>query len=236
MIVIAIIFIFGLQVMAMKLSSSASVGVLRKRWMSHLNVIIVLLYLILPSVTTVIFNTFQCEMIDDTLCLSAQLTLTCEVKSSSDRRARWEIYAYLMLALYPIAVPALFFSLCFVYRKHISPKVDQRGQKLLTIKEQLKVRADDDKLDPIRFLFEIYKPDSWWFGLFTLYMRLAQTCALVFLGSSQRPFSSIVIAVFVSIVHLIVQRETNPYLTPADNVLGCTNRRSPTRDSLGDEA
>ena len=219
MIVIAIIFIFVLQVIGMKISSSDSVGGVRKRWMSHLNVIIVLLYLILPSVTTVILNTFQCETIDGESSLSAQLTLTCDGRSS-DRRRKWEIYAYLMLTLYPFAVPALCLVLCFVYRKRISPKVDKRGKKLKNIKEQLKARDEDEKLDPIRFLFELYKPDSWWFGIFTLGMRLTQTCALVFLGSSQRPFSSSVAAVVTSIVFMIVQRETNPYLTPADNVLG----------------
>ena len=125
-----IVFVFLVQILYDRARHGAIKDrqTIRRLWASHVNVIMVLLYLILPSVSTIIFNTFVCQQIDGKLHLSSQLTLTCESIGTDGvpgpelhERFRYELYAYGAMAAYPIFVPMLWLWLLFVNRSH-SPR------------------------------------------------------------------------------------------------------------------
>jgi hypothetical protein len=86
-------------------------------------------YLILPMVTTTIFQTFLCTNIDPdhenptepSHYLTADLSISC----SSSEYKDWRIYAILMIFVYPIGIPALYFTLLYFNREEIMQRDDE---------------------------------------------------------------------------------------------------------------
>ena len=64
-----------------------------------LGAILILLELLLPSISTTIFQTFGCVEFDDGFYLQAQLSLACD---NTGRRKTWVAFASLMMLFYPI--------------------------------------------------------------------------------------------------------------------------------------
>jgi hypothetical protein len=85
-------------------------------------------YLILPMVTTTIFQTFLCTNIDPdsenptetSRYLTADLSISCQSNEYRD----WRIYAILMIFVYPIGIPALYFTLLYLNREEIMHRDD----------------------------------------------------------------------------------------------------------------
>ena len=214
---IVLVFLFGIGfvfVAVVQMARKNSTG-LKKAWMHFVNYSLLGLYLLLPSVSTKIFSTFICREIgEDDLFLEEELTLSC--KQTAEGRRFFEFYAFAFIGVYPVGVPTLCFFVLYSFRHKISPRVAGKVDGVYNIRKALEIRKKNEDLEPIKFLFEFYTPPAWWFGIFQLAMRLLETSTLVFIDTEVQ----IVFAVVMQVVYLIVQRETNPYISPEDNVLG----------------
>ena len=72
------------------------------------SLLFLVLFLIYPSTSAAIFATFQCEELSDgTRWLRADLSINCD----STVHAGFSIYAALMILVYPIGTPALYYVL-----------------------------------------------------------------------------------------------------------------------------
>jgi len=98
----------------------------------------VILFLIYPSTSAAIFATFQCEELDDdTSWLRADLSIDCQ---SGTHTYFWG-YAVLMVIVYPIGTPILYYVLL---RRH-KPRIDKlRVNQTLRIQLLEEVRAKRD--------------------------------------------------------------------------------------------
>jgi len=78
---------------------------------------VVILFVAFPGSCVAIFRTFPCLTLDDgTRWLSADLSVDCD----SDAHAAHLLYAFVMLLMYPLGVPALqIYLLRFRYREHL---------------------------------------------------------------------------------------------------------------------
>ena len=76
-----------------------------------------LTYLVLPSVTTTIFQAFICTNIDpnneDNSQYDWYLTADMSISCQSDEYYSWLPYVVVMIIIYPIGIPAIYF--CFLY-------------------------------------------------------------------------------------------------------------------------
>lgn len=96
----------------------------------YLNAWFYLTYLVLPSITTTLFRVFNCTDIDpydehtheDTLYLTADMSISCQ---SSYYRS-WLPYVFVMIAVYPVAIPISYFLVLYRHRHEIQERDDLR--------------------------------------------------------------------------------------------------------------
>ena len=82
------------------------------------NFFLILTFLVLPTTSTKILNTFNCDELDDgRRFLKADLSIDCD----SPEHKVAEIYAFLMISVFPIGIPAMYFIM-LAYRKSASAR------------------------------------------------------------------------------------------------------------------
>ena len=204
----------------------------------HLNFSLLFVYLILPSTSTVIFDTFICRTFDSGRFLEAQMTLTCD--ETNYNRRWWMIYAFVCIAICPVCVPAFCMMMLWKHREEINPP------NVKSIKQALQKRRNLPQLGMIKFLFQMFTPRCYWFGIFLLWFvkapesslsltrsplvyararalallsfprtRILETSVLVFMPLQMQ----LVFASCVALIYVAVLRESSPFLTAEDNLI-----------------
>lgn len=100
--------------------------------MKYLRLFFYLTYLVLPSVTTKIFEIFPCTDVDpdnessgeDNYYLTADMSISC----TSDYYYRGVAFACVMIIVYPVGVPLLYFVLLYTNKDEIVNR-DNKGWK-----------------------------------------------------------------------------------------------------------
>lgn len=118
----------------------------RSQRQSFHTVAIAITYLVLPTITTTIFGLLSCDNFDDgENRLRRDYLISCDDKD----RTFWVVYAYLMIAIFPVGVTGLYFFLLYRKRDCLKKKVEER--------------AEDGGIQGIVFLWDPYKPSFWYF-------------------------------------------------------------------------
>jgi uncharacterized membrane protein len=113
---------------------------------------IAITYMTLPTITTTVFGMFPCDEFDNgSSFLRSDLSIDC----NAEGREAWELYGYLMVAIFPVGVPLLYFVLLFRMRDRL------RGDD----------RMNDERLRGLVFLWEPYKKEYWWWEVFETLRR-----------------------------------------------------------------
>ena len=88
-----------------------------------LNLVFYVTYLVLPSVTTMIFQLFICKNVDpdgeDGDPYDSYLVADVNIACSSEYYRRWLIYGYVMVLIYPIGIPTFYFICLYRNRNDI---------------------------------------------------------------------------------------------------------------------
>ena len=178
-----------------------SIGFLRRSWKGMMaTLILVVLYAVLPSVSTTVFAAFPCDELDTgEKFLIVDYAINCDEGSYS----LFAAYAGLMIIVYPVGVPALFAWLLARKKKHIMQPVAER--------------EEDNELAGIGFLFDNYKPSCWYFEIVVTVLRLLLTGVLGLIepGSATQLCVGMLIS-FGAVVQLCLLL---PYENGRDNAL-----------------
>ena len=168
----------------------------RRLKFQYFNLFLIMSFLILPSVTTTIFQMFPCQNIDpmneDDLpntYLVADYSIDCE----SPRYDLGVAIAVLMVFIYPIGIPALYFYCLHQKREEIMNR--NNLAKMVDGKPNL-----PEGLIVLEFLFRAYRPEFWYFEILETYRRLSLTAILsvIATGSSAQTVCAMSLAmVFV---------------------------------------
>ena len=157
-------------------------------------------FLVVPTVTTTIFEIFPCDKFDDGgSYLHNDYSLSCHSLS----RGAWVAYGVIMLLVYPLGVLVLYSYLLINNRSKINRPVEEREK--------------DEKLMQIMFLFDVYKPSCWWFELFETARRLLVTGVL----SAIDPGSNVQLAsgIVMTVGGILVYGITMPFTAMKDSFL-----------------
>ena len=134
--------------------------------------VLLMSFLLLPILSVKIFNTFSCQEFDTGYgrYLKVDLSIDCD----SPEHQRFQIFAAVMIVIYPIGVPAWYYSLLSKQHDKLDP-----GQKKLTISEggeeeglaealrrRQVIEKSDPKVNRLKFLYKAYEPSCWWFEIF----------------------------------------------------------------------
>ena len=98
------------------------------------------------------------------------------VDCGTAKHAAYQVYAGVMMVVYPVGIPTLYGVLLWRAREPL----------------QEEGREGNEKLHKIAFLWQDYEPELWWFEVFDCVRRLSLTGLLVFVFKGQA--SQIVVA------------------------------------------
>ncbi|CAM9993418.1 unnamed protein product, partial [Choristocarpus tenellus] len=89
----------------------------------HVTVVMAITFLLYSTVSTVIFQTFSCDDLEDVgqSYLRADYTISCGTK----RHKAHIIYAAFMVLVYPVGIPVMYAIVLYRRRRLINPKETQ---------------------------------------------------------------------------------------------------------------
>jgi hypothetical protein len=160
----------------------------------HTTALLVFTFLIFPTVSTVVFQTFTPDYLDgtDQCWLRADYSVSC----STDEYKAFRAYAAVMILVYPIGIPALYACLLWRHRADIHAYITTAAPD-----------SDAASLQTTRFLWATYKPKAYWWELVECLRRLLMTGFLVFIlpGTGGQSAVACVFAVLSMVTYGIVQ-------------------------------
>jgi hypothetical protein len=144
-------------------------------------ILLTLSYLVFASVSTAIFETFNCTTFgdDETRYLVSDQSVSCD----TNEHKLWQIYASVMMFFYPFGTPLLYSWLLWKDREVL--KDDEERDK-------------NESTNKSAFLWDQYSTSFWWFDIFDCARRLLQTSFLIFVFKGMA--SQIVFAMLLSAV------------------------------------
>ena len=160
-------------------------------------------YVVLPTVTTIIFGAFPCDVFvygsETDSFLRADYSISCEDASYRT----FKVFGGLMLLLIPVGIPLTYAVILW-----------RRKEK---IKRDVEEREKDDALMTVAFLFDSYKPEYWYFEIFETCRRLALTGALGAIKPGT--ITQLAFGMLLSLCGIMVYCCSMPYNNKRDNLL-----------------
>lgn len=188
---------------------------LKRRVIRHaFSAMLLVLFMVYPYVSQTILSTFWCEDFPDanktfnltTSALRADYRLSCEIKLDP-RRAHFEVYAGLMILVYPIGVVVLYGLVLHINKWRIMSFDREK---------------DTEKLVMVSFLIKPYKTQRYWFEAYELVRKLFQTSFVGFLANveldTDYPEITALIAQNMTIIFCTVLAMAQPYKHLSDFV------------------
>lgn len=169
----------------------------------YMSAILLFSYLYLPGLTVAIFQTFICQNVDPgnvtssngDYYLTADYSLNCTSKTVKFAR----VWAGFMIIIYPIGITLLYFWLLYKKRYEIMHRHEIESRNTI-------ISANSDKQSSImmiKFLYESYKPQYWYFEIVETVRRLMLTGVLSVAGegTSGQIVFGIILAVFYTKIY-----------------------------------
>lgn len=164
----------------------------------HVSAIVFVAFFVYSSVSFIIFQTFVCDKLDDgENYLRANYSLTCTTKTYITYKA----YAVLMVFVYPIGIPAIFFYLLSAKREHL-----------------VKLERDEiAQLQPLKSLWKPYKPSQYYFEVVECGRRIALTGVAAFILPGNA--AQIAIVLLIAVVFTYTSETVSPFEKRTDMAL-----------------
>ena len=160
----------------------------------HLRVLLLLTFVVYSSVSSVVFQTFACDPLGDGIeYLRADYRIKCT--DSKHQKIVW--YAGVMVVVYPVGIPLLYFGLLYFYRtcRHAFDEGD--------------VDRRDVNAQPIAGLWESYTRKCYYYEVIECARRVALTFVAVFFFSGDA--AQIAVILVVSQFFYVVFEWLRPY-------------------------
>lgn len=127
----------------------------------HLTAALFVVFFVYSSVSSTILQTFRCDPLDDGVrYLQADYSLTC----SNAKHKAYTVYASLMLIVYPLGIPALFWWWLVRNRKYL----------------KLSDRQAMAHLTPFNSIWGTYRPSRYYYEVVECCRRITLSAASVF--------------------------------------------------------
>ena len=129
---------------------------------AHVSTYLFILFVVYPSVSQVVFETFWCQEFDQKRPNSTLnvITLITDYRLLCYDRDEWVAYAIVMVMIYPIGIVIVYCVYLYLFR----------NEMLITSK----TKADTERLIKISFLVEPYKTTMYWFEAYEVSKAIRQ--------------------------------------------------------------
>ncbi|CAN0280989.1 unnamed protein product, partial [Scytosiphon promiscuus] len=156
--------------------------------------LLLLTFLVYSSVSSVVFQTFACETLDDGVeYLRADYRIYC----TDTKHKVMEAYAGLMILVYPVGIPLLYAVLLYQHRDVLSD-----------------AHADKTAAQSISSLWESYRPERFYYEVVECGRRIMLTGVVVFIFPNDA--AQIAITMLISFFFFAVFDFLSPYTCESD--------------------
>jgi len=173
------------------------------------NFFILITYTLFPSLCATIFSSFVCEDFDngDSL-LRADYSVNCD---SSEYTYIYSL-AIIMIFIYPIGIPLSYLFILWTYKDQLNPvvKLDDdvyNSSGTTNVKLGYAIWVRDENVSHLRFLYDPYLPQYWWFEVIECIRKLSLTGFIVFFyeGSILQVAMSLILSVIAGFMYAYLQ-------------------------------
>ena len=179
-----------------------------------MSTVLLMTYIILPTVSVTIFNLFACESFDDgTRMLMVDYSISCQ----TDTYTAYKVLGVFMVLVWPLGVPLLYLAVLYRRRHRLNPAYWVPECKDMDEEQICNFREENSRNDNIRFLFDMYRPKTWWWEVLETFRRLLLAGALVVFdaGSALQYFCGL----WICLVALLLYAYWVPFIAVADTQL-----------------
>jgi hypothetical protein len=205
-----------------------------------------LTYLVLPSVSTTIFQTFLCTNVDprgeDNDASDSYLIADMSISCNSPYYYKGVVYAVAMLLVYVVGIPLMYFVVLYYNREEIAQRdaplaVEGSGDPLLKpeqvqdsggasadaqLAEPCGTRGVTSKAQRLSFLWDAYEPQYWYWEVVETTRRLMLTAVLSVCGAGSSAQS--IFAVLLGLLYIKLYGFYAPYDADGDDILAETGQ------------
>ena len=194
---IALLFLGGTYSAAARFNRGGNPEVLRVIWNKHVSVVLLLTFLVYSSVSSVVFQAFACEELDDDrIYLRADYRIECD----SPRHRGFQAYAGFMTMLYAAGIPAFYVYLLF------------RDRDVLKLEPT--DRDDSARVISISQLWKPYKPSAFYYEVIECGRRISLAGLVVFVYPNTAP--QIAITLMLTFFFAVLSEAFAPYASRWD--------------------
>ena len=157
----------------------------------HVSMVLLVTFLIYSNVSSMIFQMFACEVLDDGKnYLRADYRIECD----SAKHQTLQIFAGFMILLYPVGIPLLYAGLLL------------RDRNLLRKAAERQVSS---KVKPTSDLWKPYKPSRFYYEVIECARRISLTGAVVFIYPNT--VAQVAVALVITFVFTVLSEALAPY-------------------------
>ena len=181
-------------------------GALTNVRQKHVSLALLLAFLVYSSVSSILFQTFSCERLDDgKTYLRADYRIHCD----SQTHTAYTVYAGIMTVLYTLGIPALYACILFKDRHLLANKNDSSTERGSSDEREnnLRLRATSN-------LWKPYKPERFYYELVEYGRRILLTGVVVFIYPNTA--AQIAITLAISFTFAMAFEGLNPYVSSWD--------------------
>ena len=207
---IAVVVMLGMTYTVAAAQNRRSDAALSNVRHKHVSAALLLAFLVYSSVSSILFQTFSCESLDDgKTYLRADYRIHCD----SQTHVAYTVFAGFMTVLYTMGIPALYACILFRDRHLLANETDSSiGEGSSDVRENnLRLRATSN-------LWKPYKPKRFYYELIEYGRRILLTGVVVFI--SPNTAAQIATTLVISFTFAMVFEALNPYASTWDRWVG----------------
>ena len=190
---LAVVALLGLTYMVALRRNYGSESALRSVRRKYANAITLVALLVYSSVSSVVFRAFACDSLDDG---NVYLRSDCRIECNSPKHTAFQVYAGLMIALYPVGIPVFFAVLLFRKRK------DLKNAALRTYNGELVHQSTSS-------LWKPYKPSVFYYEVVECVRRALLAGVVVFIYPNTA--AQIAVTLAVAFIFAFASERLDPY-------------------------
>jgi hypothetical protein len=179
---------------------------LEKALAKHFLAFLATTFLIYSTVSTAVFQTFACDVVDIAAPNISYLRADYSIQCGTARHKAYKVYAAFMVIIYPVGIPALYAWLLWI-NKHKLNVMHESSVRMLS-------RHRDVSLRPTRFLWKTYTPRMYYWEVVECIRRLLLTGAIVFIAPGTSAQAAI--ACILAVISMAVALYCHPHADSLD--------------------
>ena len=195
--IVALLFLACTYATAVRINRVQSEGlkIVQKK---HVSMVLLLTFLVYSSVSSTLFKAFACEELeDDKYYLRSDYRIECD----SSKHRGFQAYAGVMIVLYTVGIPFLYF--CLLFRDRDVLKIDEatRGE-------------DPPRVTATSSLWETYTPKVYYYEVVECGRRILLAGVVVFIYPNTA--AQIAVTLMIAFAFVVISEVLAPYTSPWD--------------------